>query len=114
MVIALLRALPNPPTNSQNLYSPCWLNGRRYLNSSEADIEPTRSYVPICQSFAPVVFNDLQDLVLSTLAKKEEVRDVLLKACRIATAEYEKIKKRKSMLPECVMLFEELGMGRSE
>ncbi|KAE8453422.1 hypothetical protein EG329_010283 [Mollisiaceae sp. DMI_Dod_QoI] len=113
-VVALLRSIPaSLTTSSQTLYSPCWLNGRRYLQSSGAEPgpEPTKSYIPICQSFAPVVFPDLQGLALSSSAGTGEVRDVLVKACRIATAEYGKIKASKSMLPECVVLFEELGEG---
>lgn len=34
---------------------------------------------------------------------------MLVKACRVATADYRTIKERKSMLPECVVLFERLG-----
>jgi hypothetical protein len=111
MILALLRKLSNLLISSSTLYSPCWLNGRRYLNTSAAEPKPTKSYIPICQSFAPIVFENLEELVLSPSAKKEEVKDALVKACRIATVKYEKIKQRKSMLTECVVLFEELGMG---
>ncbi|KUJ22961.1 uncharacterized protein LY89DRAFT_727749 [Mollisia scopiformis] len=99
MVLALARTLP---TSCRTLCSPCWLNGRRYLHFS------VESYVPICQSFAPVFFPEIS---LSADAGKEEVRDVLVEVCRVATIEYGKIKARKSMLPECVVLFEELGEG---
>jgi hypothetical protein len=37
------------------------------------------------------------------------VREALVKACRIATEEYGKIKGRKSMMPERVALMEFLG-----
>jgi hypothetical protein len=39
---------------------------------------------------------------------------MLVKACRVATAEYGKIRERKSMLPECVDLLEELGRNMWE
>lgn len=69
----------------------------------------TKSYIPICQSFAPITFPDLQSLTLSESASKDEVRCLLVKACKVATAEYGRIKERKSVLPECVILFERLG-----
>ena len=67
------------------------------------------SYLPICQSFAPVVFDGLQELALNGLVERSEVRKKLIKACKVSTAEYGKIRERKSMLPECVVLFERLG-----
>lgn len=81
------------------------------MRSTTAEPDPMKSYIPICQSFAPIVFPDLQDLTLSSSAQKKDIRDVLVKSCRIATAEYENIKLRKSMLPDTVALFEELGEG---
>lgn len=110
MVLALLRFLPqnSQPTSTRALYSPCWLNGRRYLQ----DTGLMRDYVPICQSFAPVVF-DLKEPVVGKEAGKEEVREKLVKACRMATEEYRGIRERRSMLPGCVILFEELGQKMS-
>ncbi|CZR51941.1 uncharacterized protein PAC_01818 [Phialocephala subalpina] len=104
MVLAILRSI-QLPTTTRALYSPCWLNGRRYLRDSEL----AKSYVPICQSFAPVVFDGMEELVLSPEATKGELGAKLIRACRVATGEYGMIKARKSMLPECVVLFEELG-----
>lgn len=115
MVLAMLRSNPLP-TSSQShiLYSPCWLNGRRYLQPFEGHPDPTKSYIPICQAFAPIIFENLQHLTLSPSATKSEIREMLVKACRVATAEYGKIRERKSMLPECVDLLEELGRNMWE
>jgi hypothetical protein len=108
MVLALLRATSSASL-SRTLYSPCWLNGRRYLNPFPGHPNPTKSYIPICQSFAPVVFSGLDELVLSPSASKGEIKERLAKACKVATVEYGKIRRRESMLPECVVLFERLG-----
>ncbi|KAG0645771.1 Core trichothecene cluster (CTC) 3 [Hyphodiscus hymeniophilus] len=108
MVLALLRS--NRPTYpSQRLFSPCWLNGRRYLKPSPSLPKPPKSYIPICQSFAPIVFSGLDHLNLKRSATNNEIREVLGKACREATEEYGRIRKRESMLPECVVMFERLG-----
>lgn len=109
MVLAMLRS-NRPPTTANTLYSPCWLNGRRYLQTSPGQPPPTKSYIPICLSFAPVVFPDLQDLVLDHHnATKEETKQALMKACEVATKEYMKIRARKSMLPGSVAWMEEVG-----
>jgi len=60
-------------------------------------------------SFAPIVFPDLQELVLSKYAMKDQIKAKLKKACLIATAEYGKIRERKSMMPEIVALTEAIG-----
>lgn len=109
MVLALLRSQPWSQTSSQALYSPCWLNGRRYLRSSTASPIPTKSYIPVCVSFAPVIFTDLQNFSLPQTATKSEIRATLINACQMATAEYSKIRRRKSILPESIALPEELG-----
>jgi len=64
------------------------------------------NYIPLCVSFAPIIFSDLRDLSIQRFAGKAAIKAMLVKACKIATAEYEKIKIRKSMLPECDLLFE--------
>jgi hypothetical protein len=108
MVIAMLRS--NPPSTTCNiLYSPCWLNGRRYLKTSPNQPSQTKSYIPICLSFAPLVFPDLHELVLERKATQEEIKRTLVKACRMSTNEYVKIKERKSMLPKNVAWMEEVG-----
>jgi hypothetical protein len=56
-----------------------------------------------------VVFPELDGLVLSSAASRDEIGEMLGKACRVATVEYGKIKERESMLPGCVALFQRLG-----
>ncbi len=112
MVLAMLRSNPlraSPSSGPISLYSPCWLNGRRYLRSCSDKPSPTVSYIPNCLSFAPIIFKDLQDFILPLSAPKPEIRSMLIRTCRVATMEYSKIKQRKSMLPECITLFEDLG-----
>jgi 15-O-acetyltransferase Tri3 len=109
MVLALLQCNPLTEalsTSPQPLYSPCWLSGRRYLLTSFQHPAPMKDYIPLCLSFAPVIFPDLRELSIPGLAGRRAIKPMLVKACKIATAEYEKIKIRKSMLPECVALFE--------
>jgi hypothetical protein len=117
MVLAMLRSNPLPDwphPNSPVLYSPCWLNGRRYLQQLPGQISPTESYFPICQSYAPIIFSELETLILSPSATQSEIRSVLIRACRVAAAEYGKIKARKSILPESVALMEFLGANMLE
>ncbi|KAK0103443.1 trichothecene 15-O-acetyltransferase [Cadophora gregata] len=111
LVLALLRASqPSPSTRAaRTLYSPCWLNGRRYLKPTPSCPSPQTEYIPICLSFAPIVFNDIEELALSSTASRHEIREKLLKACRVSTEQYIDIRERKSMLPECVNLFEDIG-----
>lgn len=112
MVLALLRSsrLTNSSSTSlQPLYSPCWLNGRRYLRPSDANPFPTQDYIPLCISFAPIVFPDLKEISLSRSANRAVIKSKLAKACKIATEHYGNIKKQKSILPESVLLFESFG-----
>jgi len=113
MVLALLRAY-TPGPNPKTLYSPCWLNGRRYLRHITGQPDPEASYLPICQSFGPVIFPNLDDLVLPLQASRNEIKDKLIGTCRTATEEYAKIRARKSMLPDCVLLFEEIGRNMQQ
>ncbi|PVH84173.1 hypothetical protein DL98DRAFT_512580 [Cadophora sp. DSE1049] len=114
MVLALLRACPPSSSSSsspaaQTLYFPCWLNGRRYLKSTPTCPSPKANYIPICLSFAPIIFTNLTELALSSTASRDEIRKKLIKACCMATKQYIGIRERKSMLPECVNLFEDIG-----
>ncbi|KAH7397862.1 15-O-acetyltransferase Tri3-domain-containing protein [Cadophora sp. MPI-SDFR-AT-0126] len=113
LVLALLRnsspCSSSSQPSSQTLYSPCWLNGRRYLKPTPACPSPTTDYIPICLSFAPIIFNDIGELALSRTASRDEIREKLLKACRMATDQYVGVRERKSMLPGCVNLFEDIG-----
>jgi hypothetical protein len=114
MVLALLRNTPFPASHHPSsdypvIYSPCWLNGRRYIRCFDTQLSPKTSYIPICQSFAPVIFSDVYDLVLSPSATKVEIKDKLIEASRIAKDQYSIIKQRKSMMPESVALIEYLG-----
>lgn len=110
MVLSLLQ---NTKSSAENgtLYSPCWINGRRYIRSQnpDTDVLPTRTYIPICQSFAPIIFPNLQNLLLPPIWSSEEVRSKLLSACNTATAQYTLLKERKSIMPESVVLMEYLG-----
>jgi len=105
MVLALLRSAPlkSYPT-AQSLYSPCWLNGRRYLQHPHS-----KSHIPICLSFAPIVFPDLQELKVEKSAGKASVKQTLMNACGIATQEYMKIRERKNMLPPSINIMEDIG-----
>ena len=114
MVLALLRSTPLLSSHYSLsdypvLYSLCWLNGRRYIRCFDCQLSPSKSYIPICQSFAPVVFSNLHDLLLSLSATKAEIKDKLIRACRVAKAQYSMIKQRKSVMPESVALMEYLG-----
>jgi len=112
MVLALLRSTQltsSSSTSPQPLYSPCWLNGRRYLRTSDANPFPTQDYIPLCISFAPIIFHDLEKISLSRSANRAAIKSKLIKACKIATEQYGSIKKQKSILPECVLLFESFG-----
>lgn len=111
VVLALLRVSPPSSTTSksQTLYSPCWLNGRRYLKPAPTCPSPSTQYIPICLSFAPITFTNLLELALSSTATQDETREKLLRACHVATEQYIGIRERKSMLPECVNLFEDIG-----
>jgi len=68
-----------------------------------------KSYIPICQSFAPIVFEDLRELVIPPNAKTEVIREKLMRTSEIAREGYNGIKKRKSVLSESVVLMEYLG-----
>jgi hypothetical protein len=112
MILATLRSNPLPipiPENYHVFSSPCWLNGRRYLRPFRGHPEPAMSYIPICQSFAPIDFGIVKDMILSRFATKVEIEYTLIKTSRVATVEYGKVRERKSMLPESVVLLEWLG-----
>jgi hypothetical protein len=112
MVLAMLRYQPvsnTSPAAEKILYSPCWLNGRPYLHPFDGHPDPRRSYVPLCSSYAPVIFDNLDDLTLSLNSTQIETKDMLLKACRIAGDQYARIGERKSMLPEMVILAEDMA-----
>ncbi|KAH8684788.1 hypothetical protein BGZ60DRAFT_523985 [Tricladium varicosporioides] len=116
MVLALLRHARLCPKDLY-LYSPCWLNGRRYLLYPGSNLQllpPIKSYIPICQSFAPIIFPNIHELALSLEASKDEIREKLVKACHIATEQYVILKTRKSVMPESIALMEYLGSQMSQ
>ena len=105
----LLRASRHSSSDDLVLYSPCWLNGRRYIQCLDAKPSPKETWIPVCQSFAPIIFSNLHNLVLSLSATKAEIKDKLIQACRVAKDQYSIIKQRESMMPESVALMEYLG-----
>jgi hypothetical protein len=112
MVLAILRRQPLPNSTSEDekiFYSPCWLNGRRYLRPFKDHPNPKLSYFPLCMSYAPVIFKDLDELSLSMEATREETNKALLKACKIAGEQYKKIRDQKNILPGTVALAESLA-----
>ncbi|KAH6679689.1 hypothetical protein B0J14DRAFT_581367 [Halenospora varia] len=116
MVLALLRHTELTSENT-TLHSPCWLNGRRYLQYPDLDLEllpPTNSYIPICQSFTPIIFSDLHELVLSSYALQDEIREKLIIACKAATEQYSILKTRKSVMPQSIAVMEYLGSRMSQ
>jgi len=105
MVLAMLRSqlLRDPPyLDSQDLYSPCWLNGRRYLRPFGERSDPRTSYFPLYMSYAPIVFRELQELVLPRDATKTEIKNKLCKAGAVAIEQYGKLRAQKSMIPKIV------------
>jgi 15-O-acetyltransferase Tri3 len=112
MVLALVRCNPPktmPTSESLPLISPCWLNGLRYLLASPGHPKPTEDYIPLCISFAPIIFPDIKEFWVSKRARKAEMKFKLLKAWRIATEEYRKINNRPCPLSACIVLFEDLA-----
>lgn len=115
MVLALLRSITSQGTRQLRatdtiLHSPCWINGRPYLQQgTNPQHPPTKTYIPICQTFAPIIIPNLSELVLAPDATKADVKSKLIEACRITTEQYGIIRARKSILPETVTLMEYLG-----
>lgn len=108
MTMALARC--NPPTSlattdTQFLWGPCWVNGRRYLLAAPGHPEPTADYIPPCISFRPVMFN-INQLFAPKGARKADIKQTLFGACRYATAQYRMIVFDKCPLSACVLPFE--------
>ncbi|KAI9744846.1 MAG: trichothecene 15-O-acetyltransferase [Claussenomyces sp. TS43310] len=117
-ILALLRCntLPNVGASNSNesshsstLFSPCWMNGRRYLIPDSRHPDPEHDYVPICQAMGQVVFQDLPFLATDRATPRAEVYSALLRACYQAMESYAEIKARKSILAESIPLVEYLG-----
>jgi hypothetical protein len=112
MVLAMIHRQPVSSAASVSdkpLYSPCWLNGRRYLHPFEGHAEPKHSYIPLCTSYGPIVFEDLTTLNVAVEATRAEERSALLKACEMAGEQYRKLREQKSMLPGMIALSENAG-----
>jgi hypothetical protein len=110
MVLAMLQLQILPSSGSDaryNLYSPCWLNGRRYLLPYGDNNAPLTSYIPFLVSYSPIIFRDLQDFVLRPDTHYSETREMLLKASHMAGEEYGSLKEKKSVLPEMIAIVEE-------
>jgi hypothetical protein len=71
--------------------------------------EPVRSYIPVCLSFAPLVFSGLGEFVLGVDTEGEEVGRVVERVCGMAAREYVRIRERRSVLPGSVAWMEEAG-----
>ncbi|RDW66084.1 hypothetical protein BP6252_09719 [Coleophoma cylindrospora] len=117
-ILALLHLHPFPVTSkdeerSTTLYSPCWLNGRRYLSLSPTSPPSARreTYIPICQSFHPLIIPDLDLLseCVTSAATRAAKRELLISTCKHMQQEYQKLKERKGVLIEGVGLMEDVG-----
>jgi hypothetical protein len=105
MLLAILRL---NPTEQQQFHSSCWLNGRRYLDSPlHRDVK--REYIPVCMSFAPIVFNNLASLIVDKNVSKEELKKVLVEAVEQANTEYKTLRETESLLTEFVGVAEHIG-----
>ncbi|EPE25640.1 hypothetical protein GLAREA_01552 [Glarea lozoyensis ATCC 20868] len=105
MLVAMLRL---NPTQQQHFYSACWLNGRRYLKSCTGR-DMTKEFIPVCMSFAPIIFEDLTSLTVDKEASKEETGTALLKAVDQANSEYKKLREKESILNEFVSIANQIG-----
>jgi hypothetical protein len=106
-------ASPSSPT----FYSPCVLNGRRYLRLSR-----TECHIPICQSFFQIVFPDLHSLssslqrhsgamkasAPSTLQCKSILKEILTRVSKISTTSYSNLAQHKNVMLEGVAIMDEL------
>ncbi|RDW72117.1 hypothetical protein BP5796_08151 [Coleophoma crateriformis] len=117
-ILALLHLHPFPVApkdeeRSTTLYSPCWLNGRRYLSLSPTSHPSGRreTYIPICQSFHPIVIPDLNLLSerVTSATTGAAKRELLISTCKHIQQEYQKLKERKGVLSEGVSLMEDVG-----
>jgi hypothetical protein len=102
MLLAILRL---NPTHQQRFYSSCWLNGRRYLDSGDVGKE----YVPVCMSFAPIVFDNLASLTVDEKASERELRRVLVVAVEQANVDYQKLRETESVVTEFAGVAELIG-----
>lgn len=71
----------------------------------------TKEYIPICMSFAPIVFTDLANFTVGKEASKDDLKRVLLLAVEQANAEYKILRAAESVLTEFVDIAEEIGRG---
>lgn len=109
------RAQPSPD-KIDVLHSPCFLSARRCIRPTATCLDPTTSYIPICQALGDITFTDLSSYDLPENSPPTTVLETLLRACNAAKDCYLAIKERKSILSESLPLMHELGnqMGESK
>jgi hypothetical protein len=105
MLVAMLRL---NPAQKQHFYSACWLNGRRYLKSSTGK-DISKKFIPVCMSFAPIVFENIASLTVDKEASTEEVKTILLKAVEQANMEYKNLREKDSVLNELIGIADQIG-----
>jgi 15-O-acetyltransferase Tri3 len=93
-------------SKSTTFSSPCWMNGRRYLDPRKLG---GMAYISVCQALGEVVFPDVEQYSISRTTSDIERRKVLIRAAKVAGASYQNIKERKSILSESVPLMEYLA-----
>ena len=104
MVVAMLRAHPPPPTLlNTTLYSPSWINGRKYLR------DDNQEHVLNCRAMGEVNFPCLEEYLVRKESPKDEVKECLMRAWRAAFESYQKIREKGSLLSESIPLTEYLG-----
>lgn len=99
---------------SNGLVSPCWLNGRRYL---QRDANPLESFMQNCLTFSPIIFPDYNDLVLEKNSPDDWVINRLILAYEHAARSYLALRYDtvfESPLPGSIKMFEQLAFPKLE
>lgn len=85
------------------------MNGRRYLDSDKLC---GRAYVSICQALGEVVVPDVEQYLVAKTTLDIEWRKMVIRAAKAATASYQNIMERKSILTETVPLMKHLAQKK--
>ncbi|KAL8910231.1 MAG: hypothetical protein Q9171_004474 [Xanthocarpia ochracea] len=103
-VLALFKI--NPPSDTansteldapSNFVSPLFMNGRRYLDLSNAQ---TQNYTPICHAIALIIFPSVQSLHLTNSTTPSQQLQILTQACQTSHTLYSQLRNRPSILSE--------------